>query len=179
MESMIIELYMRERRIIIDYLKKKRKKINFINNLLRYINGRPRVCIRNYIGTVVGDYSEAEFRRHFRISRSLFNDLIEKYKGSSFNNSPLNIRRISAEVHLAMFLWFAGHECCSFRQLSDRFNLSLSSVHFIVNKVIQFLSNMAKDVILWSTDDEKIEISEHFMQKSQFPSVIGENRSYL
>ncbi|KAI8122321.1 putative nuclease HARBI1 [Lucilia cuprina] len=89
-----------------------------------------RNSIKDYMETVFPIYSESEFKMHFRISRSLFDALCSKFEESAIFLNLRKDKRLSAREHLAVFLWFAGHEGTSFRDLSDRFNISTSTVRY-------------------------------------------------
>ncbi|XP_037928964.1 uncharacterized protein LOC119678724 [Teleopsis dalmanni] len=118
---------------------------------------RKRVCIKNYIQDVVYKYDDKEFKTHFRISRSLFNSLAIKFQNiTDFIALRVSELNISSEAHVAVFLWFASHEACCFRDLSDRFNLSLSSVNRVIRRMITFFSNMCPDIIAWPSTSKKL-----------------------
>jgi hypothetical protein len=75
---------------------------------------------------------------------------------------------ITPEKHMLVFLWFAGHQTSSFRDVADRFDISLSSLHAIITRVSGFLSYMAGNVIKWPTPEER----QMTMAKG-FPNIIG------
>lgn len=160
---------------IVNYIKRRQNDDDFVCEiLLNAFEKRRRVCIRDYLDDVVDNYSEEEFRRHFRISVNLFNSLIEQFEESAdYQNLRQNQCSISARAHIATFLWFAGHEACSFRDVADRFDLSVSSVNRILTRTISFISNMAPNVIVWPNDGKRIASKESFKAKCGFPSVIG------
>ncbi|KAI8117724.1 putative nuclease HARBI1 [Lucilia cuprina] len=81
-------------------------------------------------------------------------------------------KRLSAREHLAVFLWFAGHEGTSFRDLSDRFNISTSTVSVIIDRVCNFLSNMSPNVIKWPNEEQKVTSSTAFKNECGFSKVI-------
>ncbi|CAG9768421.1 unnamed protein product [Ceutorhynchus assimilis] len=63
--------------------------------------------------------------RHFRINRGLFSELAEKYGNSQEYASLDHYNRIDYKLQkqLAVFLWFAGHEACSYRDPHPQNNL--------------------------------------------------------
>ncbi|KAJ8926239.1 hypothetical protein NQ314_021403, partial [Rhamnusium bicolor] len=67
---------------------------------------------------------------------------------------------------------FAGHEAASFRDVGDRFNIKISSLHKIIKNVSMFLSNMSKSVITWPNEEEKLEILTDF-ENIGFKDVLG------
>ncbi|KAJ8927466.1 hypothetical protein NQ314_020063 [Rhamnusium bicolor] len=129
---------------------------------------------RNYVENTVVLYSEQEFISHFRISRNVYNDLVEKFRNSDYfseeGNGPDG--NIGAAHSVLIFLWFAAHQTASFRDVADRFDITISSLFRITNKVIRFLSSMSADVIKWPNEEEQERIEEYFLEKG-FPGVIG------
>lgn len=71
-----------------------------------------------------------------------------------------------------IFLWFIGHQTASFRDVADRFNVTISSINRIIKRVSVFLSNLAARVIVWPNEDDKVAIEQNFRQ-NEFPNIIG------
>ncbi|XP_023311448.1 putative nuclease HARBI1 [Anoplophora glabripennis] len=65
-----------------------------------------------------------------------------------------------------------GHKTASFRDVADRFNITISSLYRIIRRVIFCLSNMSPVIITWPTDEEK-PVSEDYFRAHGFPRVIG------
>ncbi|XP_017470166.1 PREDICTED: putative nuclease HARBI1 [Rhagoletis zephyria] len=80
-------------------------------------------------------------------------------------------KRLSAAKSLAVFLWFAGHEACSLRDLSDRFNLTVSSISRVIDRVAMFISGLSPEVIKWRSNERKQESANYFAQLG-FPKSI-------
>ncbi|GLV38138.1 uncharacterized protein CBL_10105 [Carabus blaptoides fortunei] len=75
-------------------------------------------------------------------------------------------------VTVLIFLRFAGHQTAGFRDVGDRFNITISSVHRIIRRVTVFLSNLSPQIITWPEEDEKLIIQQHFLNNG-FPGIIG------
>lgn len=73
---------------------------------------------------------------------------------------------------MLLALWYLANTE-SFRQVSDRFGISLSSAHRILSRVINFILSLIKDYIKWTNDEEKKNISSNFKTKHGFDGVIG------
>ncbi|XP_031358966.1 putative nuclease HARBI1 [Photinus pyralis] len=71
-----------------------------------------------------------------------------------------------------IFLWFVGHQTASFRDVADRFNISISSLFRIIKRLTFYLSNRSPEIIQWPSQNEKVEIETHF-RNNGFPGVIG------
>lgn len=74
------------------------------------------------------------------------------------------------QVHI--YLWYIGHQTVCFRDVGDRFDITISSVSRIINRITMFLSNLSPTIITWPNENEKQIIEEHFRGKG-FHNVIG------
>ncbi len=96
------------------------------------------VSIRDYFKIIVPGYSNKEFVRHFRITRNLFQRLSKDYEKSDAYRELLKFqppRTLSAAKILTIFLWFASHEACAYRDISDRFNVSFFRYSFSSRRI--------------------------------------------
>ncbi|KAG8238529.1 hypothetical protein J437_LFUL018201 [Ladona fulva] len=127
----------------------------------------------NYFEETVPKFSDQQYMEHFRVSRRVSQELANKFEASEYYNyQSCSSPKISALKFICIFLWFAGNEAVSFRVVSDRFNISKSSLHKIIRRVTYFLSNLSPEVITWPKDQEKVLIEQYFREK-QFPGVVG------
>lgn len=122
----------------------------YANNLLS--ERHKAVRIEGYAETVVPNYNLSEFRSHFRISADTLEQLVVDLGNCpELPTGPQHGSRepISVEKHLLITLWFLGnHE--SIRSISDRFNVTKSSVFTCVNRVCKALkNNITGQVIVW------------------------------
>lgn len=70
------------------------------------------------------------------------------------------------------FLWFCGHQTASFRDVADRFDIMISSLHRIINRLTTFFSSVAGLVIQWPNEDEKQPIEAVYRERG-FAGVVG------
>lgn len=80
--------------------------------------------------------------------------------------------KIGSLQEILIYLWFLAHQTTPFRDIADRFYISISTLHRIIRKVTLFLSNLLKETITWPATDEKEIIERHF-RFNNFPGVIG------
>ncbi|XP_017469591.1 PREDICTED: uncharacterized protein LOC108361483 [Rhagoletis zephyria] len=146
---------------------------DLLEELLRDRERKKRNSIKNYLEEVVPTYTEAEFKMHFRISKELFLNLSAKFEESDIYKRLRVDKRLPGKTNMAVFLWFAGHEACSFRDLSDRFNISLSTVSRMVNRTTMFISSLSPEVIRWPTEEKKRDSALFFTRKCGFAKAIG------
>lgn len=144
--------------------------------ILRNCDKIPRVSITGYFEQVVHAYSPEEFTRHFRITRELFNRLWNDYEKSApyqkmLKQNPSRVLR--ADKTLAVFLWFAAHEACAFRDVSDRFNISTSTVHLAIVRIVVFLSNLSSKCVCWPTVNQMHEEAINREARCNIPGIIG------
>lgn len=129
---------------------------------------------KNYFEVVIPNYSEAEFFEHFRLSKNVVDNITERFLQSQYyHHQAGEFGKISASKCVCVFLWFVGHEAASFRDIADRFDISLSSLWKIITRMTYFLSNLSPEIIKWPSPEEKQEISQHF-EENGFPGgVVG------
>ena len=140
---------------------------------MMFVGQDDRNAISRYLEEIVPSYTEKEFITHFRVTRDLYNSIVEKF-GESIEYTILEAgKAFSPQIHIALFLWFAGHEGCSYRDIGDRFNLSLGTVCRIINRSLRFLSNLSDVVIKWPTNEQKTETDIWMRNKTGIQGVIG------
>ena len=137
----------------------------------------PRNSIIDYFEKMILlNYCDAEFERHFRIDRNLFWDITEEFAKSNIYKRVYKFNpttTILPEKTIAIFLYFAAHESYCFRSRSDRFNISLSTVHNSVLRGTAFFSNLSKKFIKWPTTDEMRTEALTREIESGIPGIIG------
>lgn len=148
-------------------------KILLSNSVIwQHFTGK-RIVMPKKRHSVINAYTEGEFLLHFRITRRLFNTLSRTFSESAQYKELRPDKRLSSDDHLAIFLWFAGHEGCSFRDLSNRFNVTISTVSRVIVRVTSFLSDLSQQVIKWPTAAEKEASSQYFQTTCGVSGVIG------
>lgn len=71
-----------------------------------------------------------------------------------------------------IFLWYIGHQTASFRDVADRFCITISSVNRIIKRVTYCLSELSPHLIQWPNNVETHLIEQHFRDNG-FPNVMG------
>ncbi|XP_064468954.1 uncharacterized protein LOC135383427 [Ornithodoros turicata] len=127
---------------------------------------KDRNRIPKYYETVVGCYFGFEFKRLFRLSRDTFQSLVAHFCASSyFPNAPGGRPQISAEKTCLILLSYIGSQC-SMYSVADRFDVSESSVHMCVYRVLNFLQSISAGVICWPDQQEQERIKAGFLANS-------------
>ena len=116
--------------------------------------------------------SDKEFKSHFRLERGTAEALLQKI------SSKLMIKQANSEPEIcpskqlliALWVWSTPD---SYRSVSQRFNVSKSSVARILRRMADVLVEMASSFIKWPEGQHAQNVREHFNKMSEFPGVIG------
>lgn len=124
---------------------------------------------------VISQYSDRDFWRHFRVSRSTFEKIIDFLNSVQFRsrvtfhggNYPLAL-----EEMLLITLHYLGNQG-AIRTVADKFGRTESTVFNVVAEVCQCLFNHQNRFIRWPSAQEIPAVIENFKQKFGFPGVVG------
>ena len=120
-------------------------------------------------------YTDSVFRSHFRLSRSSA-ELLTGLLGACPEIPSKHTRGrqpVSVEKQLLLTLWMLGNPECV-RSVSDRFDVTKSSVHRIVRRVCKaIVNNYAKIFIRWPQGERAVEVMETFEQSNGLPRCLG------
>ncbi|XP_065307089.1 uncharacterized protein [Dermacentor albipictus] len=121
--------------------------------------------IPGYCETVVNTYFEMEFKRLFRLSRKTFDELSARFMASAFFPDAVQGRRqISAEKTCLIALVYIGSQS-SMYATGDKFDVTESSVHVCVNRVVKFLHGIRDEVICWPGSAEIARVKAGFHRR--------------
>lgn len=133
---------------------------------------------QHYVEHVIPRYSEQDFKSHFRLQRKTVEYLIieyTRYKDEIAVNSPPLRGRAQLPPNLCIYvsLWYLGNQE-PFRTVSDKFDISISSVYSIICEVTNWLCKISAQHIHWPrANNEKIRTANEFSEKSKFNNIIG------
>ncbi|KAL1501014.1 hypothetical protein ABEB36_006419 [Hypothenemus hampei] len=91
-----------------------------------------------------------------------------RYTYSTHRERRIPATVIATATVVTAYMWPSLN---SFRDVSDRFHMTKSTLFKVIRRVTYFLSNMSANVITWPNDFEKVEIQTHF--ENSMPGVIG------
>ncbi|KAH7942112.1 hypothetical protein HPB49_020671 [Dermacentor silvarum] len=118
--------------------------------------GEERPKVDRFVERVVRRLDDTGFRKHFRVSRSVFYRLIADYENSSFypkhHGGPHPQK--SAEEHVLSFLWFAGNKTTE-RAVAVMFGMAESTVNGIIERVAGYLNSISANVMRFPDTPEK------------------------
>ncbi|XP_071652767.1 putative nuclease HARBI1 isoform X1 [Temnothorax longispinosus] len=151
-------------------------ELRIIHPIFGMIQRIEHVKIQNYVEDIVRNYNEIDFIMHFRISREKTYELINRFRISEIFVSlqdDAGRLNITAEKHLLCYLWFVGHQTASYRDVADRFGITLSTLYNIITRVTNFIMLLAPDIIKYPTLAEKEETATYYRERKGFPRIIG------
>lgn len=99
--------------------------------------------------------------------------LLGRYGHSEFSaKGECSEQAITPEKSILLSVWYlANNE--TFRQICDRFAISISSAHRVLMRVLNFLLSLMQEYISWPTQERKAIISENFKAKQNIRNIIG------
>ncbi|KAL3248237.1 hypothetical protein MRX96_056645 [Rhipicephalus microplus] len=138
------------------------------NKLFRIPAKRPKVV--GFIEDVVRQYSDHEFRRHFRLARPVAEKLVAEFAVSTMCPSSTHggVQAKSVETHVLTFIWYAANKTCM-RGVASRFDMSESTVYRVLQRVAQFLMTLGPSVIKFPADLENLTSSFEKGKKTRAP----------
>lgn len=81
--------------------------------------------------------------------------------------------KVTAEEGILITLWYLSNTE-TFRQLSDRFNKTRSTIYNTVKKITHYFATISADYIKWPTEqDDMCEIANGFYRKQKLKGVLG------
>ena len=124
---------------------------------------------------VVPSYTDSVFRSHFRPSRTSA-ELLTGLLGTCPEIPSKHTRGrqpVSVEKQLLLTLLVLGNPECV-RSVSDRFDVTKSSVYRIVRRVCKaIVNNYAKMFIRWPQGERSLEVMEKFELNNGLPRCLG------
>ncbi|XP_057655013.1 uncharacterized protein LOC130893152 [Diorhabda carinulata] len=116
--------------------------------------------------------NEYDFKCHFRVSKTTYEKVLELlYYG--FNSDHKGGReKITPEKATFILLWYLGNQE-TFKQMSERFKNTMSSIHGVIQRAIKKLNSLMQEQILWPSSAENPNISQLFETISNLKGCIG------
>jgi len=70
-------------------------------------------------------------------------------------------------------LWYLGHESAGYRDVADRFGITISTLHVILTRVTHFVMQLAPHIIKFPTLQEKEEWHISWKRNSFLESLVS------
>lgn len=62
---------------------------------------------------------------------------------------------ITPEKHVLCYLWFVGHQTSSYRDVADRFDVTISALYVIISRVTNFIITLSETILRHPTLQER------------------------
>ena len=116
------------------------------------------------------DMDDRTFQRHFRVTKTKFDELLHKLWPDQDDNVPPSM--VSHKQRTLMFLWYMANQN-SFREISDKFDISQSTAHDIILSMLDKVCELAPFYIKWPSQWEKLASAGAFSRLCGKHNVIG------
>ncbi|XP_060588032.1 putative nuclease HARBI1 [Ruditapes philippinarum] len=129
---------------------------------------RDPVRVEGYVPDVVNHYSDIEFKSHFRMKRSTFEQLCTDVAPYMRRE-----RTMKLETKMLATLWMLGNLEC-YRSVADRFGISKGTLHLTVISTCKAISSLKTDYIKFPENRTEMDaIAEGFHKRCGMPGVVG------
>ncbi|KAG0443373.1 hypothetical protein HPB47_015005 [Ixodes persulcatus] len=123
--------------------------------------------VPQYYEKVIDTYFDFEFMRLFRLSRETHAELAGRFEASAFHPDSVGGRpQISAEKTLLIVLSYLGTRATMY-QIADRFDITESSVHLCIKRVLNFLNGISAQIITWPDQERRRRSQAGFLRKTK------------
>ncbi|XP_025161905.1 protein ALP1-like [Harpegnathos saltator] len=141
--------------------------------LMKYlISGCKKHRVEDYLH-VVDSWTDLEFKEHLRIKHNLAIRLIDELHESGFIPShSFGVRPIEAKLSFLIFLWHLANTE-PLRTISDRFDVSISSVFRVIRRVTAWILIKLDDVIKWPEGQHVAYVCHQFYAERGIPNIMG------
>ncbi|XP_036139699.1 protein ANTAGONIST OF LIKE HETEROCHROMATIN PROTEIN 1-like [Monomorium pharaonis] len=141
--------------------------------LMKFLtSGKKRQRIENYL-EIIDSLSDQEFKEHLRINRRTALTLIDELELSGYIPShSFGIRPLSAKLSFILFLWYIANTE-PLRTLSDRFDISISSVFRVLRRITKWFLSKLDTIIKWPQEQNVKIVCDKFFIKQGVPNVLG------
>ncbi|XP_053710278.1 putative nuclease HARBI1 [Synchiropus splendidus] len=113
------------------------------------------------------------FVHRFHVTKPQFEYLAAKLRDNGLEKQHSHgLPAVPAMKKVLMFLWFMANQD-SFRQISQRFDVSQSSAHRVVLQVLNIMSTIGTAFVSWPNADEKAASAAAFRRLCGIKGVIG------
>lgn len=120
-------------------------------------------------------YSDADFFRHFRVTRTTFQYLSVYLQNSSFRSQVIfhgGFEPMTVNETLYINLQYLGNQG-SMRLLADKFNRTESTICNVIDEFCKFMLNKQSDFIKFQSREQIRLVASKFKSKANFPGVVS------
>lgn len=126
--------------------------------------------IEEYFENVVPQYTDYDFKKHFRITRRSYEALVfqlDPFLCDKQHHGGKEV--IPPEKQILIFIWYLSNQD-SIREIAQLFNVSTSTAHGIIARVASASSNLRSKVIRWPDAAAQNETKQTFAEQCNIQS---------
>lgn len=113
------------------------------------------------------------FARHFRVTKAKYHYLLTKLQNNGLESQQGHgLPPVPVTKKVLMFLWYMANQN-SFREMSDKFDVSQSTAHRIIVQVLTIMSTLGSSFVSWPNRCEKAASAAAFQRLCGLSDVIG------
>lgn len=129
--------------------------------------------IEDYMAVIL-NYSEKDFRSHFRLNRKTILFLIELYENSGYppTHHHGGREKVGPAKEMYILVWNLSNTE-TFRQIADRFGISKGTCWTVVNRALTWIVSISSEFISWPNREEQNDMSSSFEAIYRVPGIIG------
>ncbi|XP_066590811.1 uncharacterized protein [Prorops nasuta] len=121
----------------------------------------------------VHKYDDEEFKEHFRLNRTTVDLIINIVETEHIlPQHTFGRKKICAEKSVLLTLWYLSNTE-TFRESSDRFDITKSSCHRIISKIVDLLVKKSTQYITWPINNELHKVQSGFYKMQGIKGVVG------
>ncbi|KAL0974029.1 hypothetical protein UPYG_G00214470 [Umbra pygmaea] len=148
----------------------RRRRRILISTILR---SRQQIILKSGTEWDVFSMDDYTFARHFRVTKPQFEYLQLKLLENGLQKEhSRGLPPVPVTKKVLMFLWYMANQN-SFREMSDKFDVSQSSAHRIILEVLTIICTMGPTFISWPNACEKAVSAAEFHRLCGIRDVIG------
>lgn len=151
---------------IIQYMEGINQNNNNLLTLLECFEGNIHIRVEDFYERWIDLYLDYDFFQLFRLTKQTVADLLIKLDLGQPHQSGLP--PVVPHKQLLMALWWLG-KGESLLSVSDKFNVSVSTVFACTERVIHRLTELNSKYISWPKPHELHSISQSFLVKGGYP----------
>ncbi|KAJ8048513.1 Protein ANTAGONIST OF LIKE HETEROCHROMATIN PROTEIN 1 [Holothuria leucospilota] len=136
---------------------------------------RRRVIKSGISSHLLLEMDDFTFKRHLRMDCDQFDSFVQFLQESGVGCRPTDEGGkplVPLKIRAIIFLWYMANNN-SYREISDKFNVTQSSAYRIINEILNSVVQLSSQYIQWPSHHQKLQYANSFKQVCGIDNVIG------
>ena len=130
----------------------------------------PRIGM--YAEETINNYTDWDFKHHFRLGRATFETLLDKLIPALEPEDVRGKEAITPRKQLLIYMWYLANQD-SMREISHLFDVAESSVNKVLKKVARAVVSLKDLFLIWPDADSQQDIAQSFAVEGGVQNCIG------